>query len=334
MSMRSRGNGSLGAAVAIAIACGCDGPQSALAPAGEGASRIADLFWVMIVGTAVIWFVVTALAIYAVYRRESPSPPSEKRLRYLVVGGGVIVPALLLAVLLTHGLATLPGYLAPAPQGSLTVHVTGHQWWWRVRYPQAGADPIELANEIHVPAGAPVELELDSGDVIHSFWVPSLGGKVDMIPGHRTRLRLEPTKVGVYRGACAEYCGTSHALMAFYLVVEAKEDFERWLAKQAEPVSTPTDGQALRGRDRFLANGCGGCHSIRGTEARGVIGPDLTHVGGRISIGAATLGADAASFRRWIGRTKEVKPNVHMPSFGMLSPEDLDAIAAYLESLK
>jgi cytochrome c oxidase subunit 2 len=328
-----RAGASLVAIASLLFIAGCEGEQSALAPAGRDASRVADLFWVMTAGAAIIWAGVVGLAIYAA--RAKGTTLDRRRGRLLVVGGGVVFPVVVLSVLLTHSLATLPAFLAPAPEGATTIEITGVQWWWRVRYlSKEGGVPIELANELHVPVGEPVQLELESADVIHSFWVPSLGGKVDMIPGRRTRLGLEPTKTGVYRGVCAEYCGVSHALMAFYVVVEARADFDRWLAEQSKPARAPEGEVAARGAERFVANGCGACHSVRGTAARGIVGPDLTHVGGRVSLAAGILPRDADAFRRWISRTSAIKPSVHMPAFGALSSEELSALAAYLDGLK
>jgi cytochrome c oxidase subunit 2 len=179
-----------------------------------------------------------------------------------------------------------------------------------------------------------VEFRLQSADVIHSFWIPSLAGKIDMIPGRATRLVVTPTRTGVFRGACAEYCGMSHALMAFDVVVEPQEAFDRWLAQQRASAVPPRDPRATRGQALFLAHGCAGCHTIRGTEARGVIGPDLTHVGGRLSLGAGILRNRPGEFAHWIARTDHAKPGVLMPAFGMLPSEDIDALAAYLDGLE
>lgn len=193
---------------------------------------------------------------------------------------------------------------------------------------------IELANEIHLPVGQPVQFQLQSADVIHSFWVPSLGGKMDMFPGRTTRLTLHPTRTGVYRGACAEYCGGPHAWMNFYVVVEEPEAFARWLEQQAAAAAIPTEPLAVRGQTLFQAHGCGACHTVRGTAADGQVGPDLTHVGSRLSIGGGILPNEPDAFLRWISQTEAIKPGVHMPVFGMLPEEDLQALAAYLEALQ
>jgi cytochrome c oxidase subunit 2 len=314
------------------VSSGCSGLQSALDPAGREAQKLADIFWVMTFGAIVVWIAVIALALWSV--RAQPKKHTLRRTRLIIVGGGAIVPTVVLTALLIYGLKPIPELLAPAPEGSLRIAVTGEQWWWRVRYQAPAGGEVVLANEIRLPVGQPVQFNLDSPDVIHSFWIPSLAGKVDMIPGRVTRLALTPTKTGSFRGACAEYCGTSHALMAFDVVVVERAEFDRWLADQSRPAVTPTESLATRGQRLFLANGCSGCHTIRGTSARGVIGPDLTHVGSRASLAAGTLTNEAQHFRHWVMNTDQVKPGVLMPSFHMLPAEDLRALAAYLEGLK
>lgn len=336
MSWRQRSTYLLARSTALAagmlLLAGCSGPQSALDPAGRGAERIADLFWVMTAGSVVVWLAVIALAVYVT--RASPEAHSRRRTNLLIIGGGAVIPTVVLAGLLGYGLALMPDLLAPAPEGSLRIVVSGEQWWWRVRYLRPDGEAVELANEIRLPVGEPVEFTLQSPDVIHSFWIPGLGGKMDMIPGRTTRLTLAPTRRGVFRGACAEYCGTSHALMAFDVVVLEKEDFARWLAHQAGPAQGSAEPHAVHGQDLFLANGCGACHTIRGTVADGVVGPDLTHVGSRLSLGAGLLPNELDAFVRWIAHTEEVKPGVHMPAFGMLPAEDLQALAVYLDGLQ
>jgi cytochrome c oxidase subunit II len=311
---------------------GCDGPQSALEPAGRAAERIANLFWWMTAAAVFFWIAVISLTIWAV--RTTPEGHNQRRASLLIIGGGAVVPTIAVAVLAIYGLAPIPALLAPAPEGSLRITVSGEQWWWRVRYQPPGSEEVVLANEIRLPVGEPVEFHLESPDVIHSFWIPSLGGKIDMIPGRITRLALTPTQTGVFRGACAEYCGTSHAFMNFDVVVEDKAAFDRWLVQQRAPASIPTQAIAARGQEIFLANGCGACHQIRGTPANGLVGPDLTHVGSRLSIGAGMLPNNSETLFRWIARTEEVKPGALMPSFGMLPEEDLKALAVYMEALK
>lgn len=320
------------ALLALVSFSGCAGVQSALDPAGNEAQKIAQLFWWMTAGSIVVWLGVIALLVYSV--RARPESFTRRKARMMIVGGGVVVPVLVLTVLLLYGLAPIPAMLAPAPPGSLKIAVSGEQWWWRVHYLPAGQNPIPLANEIRLPVGEPVEFHLESPDVIHSFWIPSLGGKMDMIPGRKTRLVLTPTRTGVFRGACAEYCGASHAWMAFPVVVQQRDEFTAWLNHQAQPAAPPQDQLATTGAQLFLANGCGACHTVRGTTAAGVVGPDLTHVGGRLSLAAGTLPNEPDGFARWVQETHALKPDVLMPSFHMLPAEDIRALAAYLEGLK
>ena len=316
----------------VLVSIGCRGVQSSLDPAGSEAERMSKMFWLMTTGAIIVWLAVIVLALWSV--RTPPESNTHRRSRLIIVGGGAIVPTLVLTALLIYGLEPIPALVAPAPEGSLKINVTGEQWWWRVRYLPPNGSEVVLANEIHLPVGEPVEFRLDSPDVIHSFWIPSLAGKVDMIPGRVNRLVLNPTRTGVFRGVCAEYCGTSHALMAFNVVVQERADFDRWLAAQAVPAQPATDPVAMRGQELFIANGCSACHTIRGTAAAGVLGPDLTHVGSRLSLAAGTLGNEPDNYQRWIGHTENVKPGVLMPPFPMLPANELQAIAAYLDGLK
>ncbi len=308
-------------------------PQSTLEPAGRDAERIADLFWWMAAGGGLIWLAIIALSIYILHYKPGTTY-SEGAARTLIVGGGVIFPTLVLAALLAYGLSLLPRVLALPADGGLVVAVTGEQWWWRVRYMLPGGETIELANELRLPVGRRIEVRLASPDVIHAFWVPSLAGKMDAIPGRINRIALEPTRTGVFRGACAEYCGASHAQMAFHVVVTEEAAFADWLTGQRRASEPPTDVWLQRGRDAFLANGCGACHTVRGTAADGVTAPDLTHVGGRVSLAAGTLDNDRGGFFRWIFDSHRYKPEARMPAFGMLPPDDLLALADYMDSLQ
>ena len=313
------------------LTAGCDGLQSSLDPAGLEAARIARLYWWMASGAIVIWLGVVVLGLY--YGRPHAASPSRRRDRLLIVGAGVVLPIVVLTGLLTYGLAMLPPLVARAPGGSLEVQVVGEQWWWRVRYPTAQGT-IELANEIRLPVGEPVQFVLASDNVIHSFWIPALGGKMDMIPGRTTYLTVRPTRTGVFAGACAEYCGTSHAYMRFFVQVMERAAFDEWLQQQALDAQAPDTAQAERGRQVLAASGCGACHAVRGTAARGVIAPDLTHVGSRLSLGAGMLPNDEQEITRWVSSTERIKPGVHMPAFRMLPSDDLQALGAYLRGLR
>lgn len=311
---------------------GCQGPLSTLATAGKDAEAIARLFWWMTAVAAILWAGVVTLALYAARGRRVRD--AQRFATPLIAGGGVALPVVVLGMLLALGLPTL-SQLVDAPRSDLLrIVVSGEQWWWRVRYVTPGGTQAELANEIRLPVGERVEVLLSSDNVIHSFWIPSISGKVDMIPGRTTRVSLEPTRTGTFRGTCAEYCGTSHALMAFSVVVLEKAAFESWLAEQSRPAHEPTSESAMRGRDLFLANGCGACHAIRGTSTAGVIGPDLTHVGSRLRLAAATIPNDVGHMVDWIAAPERLKPGALMPAFGMLGAEQLRAIAAYLITLR
>jgi cytochrome c oxidase subunit 2 len=287
---------------------------------------LVTLFWIMLVGSAVLWAAVIALALYAA--RADPAYFTDRFGASLILWGGAVFPTGVLAVLLTYGLWLMPD-MRTAGDG-LRISVTGEQYWWRVRYEPKQGTSFVSANEVRLPVGERVEFMLDSADVIHSFWIPSLGGKLDMIPGRTNRLVLQATKPGVYRGVCAEFCGPSHALMALSVVAMERPEFDRWMETQSASAS-PAIG---RGAELFLANGCGACHAVRGTEAHGLIGPDLTHFGGRRSVGAGILPNTSDNIVRFIRETEAIKPGSRMPSYNMLSEEEATAIAGYLRSLR
>ena len=315
-------------AVAVLTALSaCADDQSALSPGADHAAAVFDLTVVLTVGAAAIFVGVMALALYAV----AVGPERFPGTRGWVIGGGILFPLVTLTALQVYEFAMARRLsAAPAPE-TLRIEVTGYMWWWDVRYPGAG---IVTANQIHIPVGRPVEFVVKAADVIHSFWVPSLAGKIDMIPGHVNRLTLTATEPGVHRGQCAEYCGAQHARMAFHVVAEPPERFDAWLAEQARPAPEPANAVLASGRDAFLGFGCGACHRVAGTPALGVLGPDLTHVGGRLSLAAGTLPNTVEAFTTWIANAQHVKPENRMPSFDVMDRDTLHALAAWLESLK
>lgn len=308
------------------LLAGCSGAQSALDPAGQEASAVALLFWVMLVAGTVIWVLVVGIAVYAARGRREPWP--ERRAARFILICGAILPTLLLAALLVFGLGLMPQLRAPG-QG-LRIAVQGEQFWWRVRYELPDGRQMVTANEIRLPRGQRSEFLLTAQDVIHSFWIPALGGKMDMIPGATNRLVLEPTRSGSFRGVCAEFCGASHTLMAFTVVVMEPEEFDAWVDAQMAPVAP----EQVAGAALFLARGCGACHAVRGTQAAGRIGPDLTHLASRPTIGAGTLENTVPELDRFIRHTREIKPAARMPSFDMLPPAETASIAAWLGSLR
>ena len=322
----------LGPAAATLIG-GCGDKQSVLNPKGPEALQLAHLSWLLFAfGTIVLLIVVLATAVAI----RGPQP-----LRALlasartVVWAGIVFPAVTLTALLGYGVwLTRASTAIPGADGALRIDVVAEQWWWRVTYPQAGGSRIVTANEIRIPAGRPILFTLQSADVIHSFWVPNLGGKMDMIPGRTTYLRLQADRPGVFRGQCAEYCGGPHALMAIEVVAVPPDEFDTWLLDQTRPAAEPSSDVPARGRALFLAAGCGACHTIRGTAAVGTIGPDLTHLGSRRSVGIDTASMTQANIARFIRNGQHVKPGNLMPPFRVFTPADLDAVAVYLAGLR
>ena len=300
-----------------------------LAPAGEDAAALSALFWVMLAGAVVLWLLINGAFLFVT--RIHPHRISRGLAEGIIIGGGVVVPTVVLAALLSWGLGLMPDLRAPGD--ALRVHVQGEQWWWRVRYETPGGDVI-AANEIRLPTGARSEIVLTADEVIHSFWVPALGGKTDMIPGRTNRMSLAPTVPGIYRGQCAEFCGAAHAQMALEAVVMEPEAFGDWLAAESAPARAPEGDAERRGAEVFAREGCGACHAIRGTRHVGRVGPDLTHVGSRASLAAGILPNDVGGFARWIAATRLLKPDARMPAYPDLPAADLSALAAYMEALQ
>ncbi|MCQ0970473.1 cytochrome c oxidase subunit II [Paracoccus sp. TK19116] len=321
----------IGIALALTVVlASCEGRQSVLSPAGRDAEVLANLFWWMLGGAVVLWLFVNGLMLY--FSRIRRKRHSLRVAQWFIFMCGVVLPTTVLAGLLIFALREMPQQREPGE--GLTLRVTGESWWWRVEYWPDGADePVTTANEIRLPAGSRSEIELAANGVIHSFWIPALGGKTDMIPGRVNRMSLEPTAPGTYRGQCAEFCGLSHAHMALEAVVMAPEEFERWLGAEARDARAPEGAEAKRGKQLFLSQGCGGCHTVRGTPATARVGPDLTHLGGRKSLAAGMLPMDRQSLVGWLSAPESIKPGVNMPGYDHLPPADLQALAAYLEGL-
>jgi len=306
--------------------------QSVFDARGLDAQAILELTWVMIAGATAIMLLVIALTAYAVLVAHRHRQWLAKA--SAIVVGGIVFPVVVLSALLVYGLF-VAGELIAERKDALRVEVVGEQWWWRVRYLDArGLARFETANEIRIPVGRPVELTLRSHDVIHSFWVPQLAGKMDMIPGKVNRMRMQARDAGVYRGQCAEFCGGPHAMMAFYVVAHDEEDYGRWEARQLEPARVPDDPWLRSGHDLFMTSGCSACHAIRGTPAMGMNGPDLTRVGSRVSLAAGNFPVHQGTLAGWIANTQGVKPGNNMPAFPVFLGVELRALAAYLESLQ
>jgi cytochrome c oxidase subunit 2 len=304
--------------------------QSALHPAGPDAAIIAQLGWIMFIGGALV-FAGVMLACALSLRRGRPVRP-----KVWIVGAGVLLPMMVLGALLAFGIWRSAQLSQPSSRHALKVAVVARMWWWEVRYtdPAGGAD-IVLANEIRLPVGQPVYLGLSSGDVIHSLWVPALAGKVDMVPGRLHGMTLQADRAGVYRAQCAEYCGEQHARMALHVVAQPPAEFQAWLAAQARP-ARDGGGAVEQGRRAFIQQRCAACHTIRGV-GDGVpagLGPDLTHIGSRLYLGAGTLRNQPGALAAWIADPHGVKPGVRMPASADMDGATLRALAAYLEQLK
>jgi cytochrome c oxidase subunit 2 len=307
--------------------------QSVMNPRSLQAAQIAELAWLLFGFGALI----LALVIVAVWLAVSGSPRIRQALarESTVIGLGIAFPAVTLTVLLAYGVWLMRSHLnLTHDRSTVSIEVAGEQWWWRVTYPGPNGATIASANEIRIPAGFPVTFKLKTADVIHSFWVPSLGGKVDMIPGRTTQLHVTAERPGIYRGQCTEYCGGAHALMAMDVIAMPLSDYAAWLERAAAAAPTPETEIGLHGRSVFLAAGCGACHTVRGTAAAGSVGPDLTHIGARRSVGIDTLPLNRENLMRFIVDGQHVKPGNLMPEFRILQPQQLEALASYLLSLK
>lgn len=311
------------------LLAGCNTHQSTLAPFGADAADIRHLFIIMLIGAVVIAGGVALLMRHAV---RAPEGAIDHRggMRIILWLGGVI-PTIVLFGLLVYSLP----YMKPRPVSpvDLSIAVDGEQFWWRVAYRPTGGAPVASANEIRIPTGRTVAFRLSAGDVVHSFWIPGLAGKMDMIPGRTNTLVVRAEKPGRYRGQCAEFCGLSHALMAFDVIAMPPAAFDAWLANEARPAGTGGDATGAR---LFAANGCGGCHSVAGVTApsrTSGIGPDLTHFGARRTLAAGILPMTPANVAGFIRHPEKTKPGVRMPSFPQLSDEEAMALARYLQGL-
>jgi cytochrome c oxidase subunit II len=305
-------------------------PQTVLQPEGPAAAKIAWLWWVLFWICTVILLIVVAFLIAALLKKGRGDRESEPPLGRtgFVIAGGIVLPAVVLVPLL---LVSIDVKLElRSADTRVTVKMTGHQWWWHVEYPQYD---IVSANEIYIPAGEAVRIELTAADVIHSFWVPNLHGKMDMMPGKTTVIFLEADRPGEFRGQCAEFCGLQHALMAFVVVALPPEEFDAWVEARQAPHPEPDDPELIRGRQVFFDAACHTCHAIRGTEADGTAGPDLTHIGSRLTVGAGTLPMNRAHLSGWVANPQPLKPGNLMPAT-YLDAENFQALIAYLESLE
>ncbi len=306
-------------------------PPQVLDPAGPGAASVAVMTWILVgmgvaVSLLVLFGVSVALSKPGALRRWFASEAA-------VLAGGLALPALVLTALLSYSLLLTSELTAAPPADAMRIRVVGEQWWWRVQYLDGDRVSLETANEIVIPAGAPVVLELESADVIHSFWVPRLGGKLDMIPGRTNVMPIEADQPGLYGGQCAEYCGGAHAWMKFSVRALPHNEFDVWRARQLTTAPAPSGARMQHGAALFIEQGCGECHALRGVSA-GVLGPDLNHLASRATLAAGLFPMNEHTLAQWIANAQQLKPGNRMPSYDHLSEPDLEALAAYLGSLE
>ena len=323
------------------------GIQSSLDPAGTQADAIASLWWIYFWVLIVIFILVVICTCIAFARtrrvsarQEIAAQPvlgessNERRILALISGCVAATVVILFVLLFVDIFASRTVYGLSAERNPLSLKVIGHQWWWEVQY-QDPADPsktMTTANELHVPVGKVVRIELSSPDVIHSFWVPNITGKKDLIPGHPTKTWLKADRPGTFRGQCAEFCH-QHAHMRFDFVAEPPGEFEHWLTQARQNAHQPSNPAEQRGQNVFMSNQCVMCHNIEGTPARATVGPDLTHFASRKLIAAGSFPNTRGYLAGWIANPQNVKPGVRMPP-NALSSDDLNALVTYLESLK
>lgn len=332
------------AAIAAALGAlaltGCGHPQSMLSPEGPASEHIARLSWFIIdLFLAVIVIMWVLIAWMSLRRRgtfERHEPFDAGGGQNWIHIGGFAIPFVILAVVFILGLTLMSSFPLHGHAGTPPeMRITGHQWWWEVQYLQGPDDRhFMTADEIHIPVGKPVDIDLGSDDVIHSFFVPSLHGKVDLIPGQLNRIRIQASRAGVFRGQCAEYCGAQHAHMVLLVVADPPAKYDAWRAAQLRPAAQAVTDQEMHGQQLFMARPCALCHTIRGTLAGGRIGPDLTHFGSRLGIASNAYVNNEANLEAWVTHAQALKPEVVMPDITQFTGTELQDLAAYLRQLQ
>ena len=334
----------LAAATVFFASCG-HGNQSAINSAGVQSERLSDLWWTWLGITAAVYIIVMAVLIVAYFRARrtsaeaepdiAPDPARERRVGN-IIKGAVALTVVIMFVLMIVSFRTGRAIAAmPAAQDPIHIKVTGQQWWWQIEYidEHQPSNNVTSANEIHIPIGRPVRVDLESHDVIHSFWVPNLHGKRDLIPNYPTTIFFEADKPGVYWGQCAEFCGFEHAKMRFMVKAESPDEFNAWYAAAQQPSGSPANDSEARGQQIFLTSVCTQCHTISGTPASGRVGPNLTHVASKPFIASGSLVNNRENLTNWISDPQAIKPGIRMP-MNTYSQEDLNALADYIQSLK
>lgn len=306
-------------------------------PASRPAHTLAVLGWWLLAISLLVVVIIGILELIPVIRHrgstlaDTPLVNTAPSTRWIVIG--VVLTGLTLLGTFAYSMVVMGETVSPDARPALTVEIVGHRWWWEVRYPRTQSSGSFIsANELHIPVGVPVRLQVASADVIHSFWVPRLHGKIDVIPGVRNQFWIRADSVGRYRGQCAEYCGLQHSNMAVYVTADSAAEFRSWLAAQSRPATIPQGGEAARGQQLFTQT-CALCHTVRGTEAKGVLGPDLTHVASRETIAGGALTNNRGNLAGWVVNAPSLKPGTLMPRID-LEPAQLHEVVSYLETLR
>ncbi len=317
------------------LLAGCGGDQSTLSPKSRASHDITTLWWWMLVVSGIVFLGAVVMLIVG-WLRKSPGLPfigeRENVSTGLVVVFGLAVPlVILVALFIVANLTVMNATSAPAPGSTqMTIKVVGHQWFWEFRYP---GTPAVTANELHIPTGTRVNVVGTTEDVIHSFWVPELNRKIDLIPGRTNRVLLYTNRPGVYRGQCAEFCGLQHAHMSLAVFAAPPQKFRAWLANESKPRRAPATAALRAGEQQFMSQQCASCHTLRGTNAKGAVGPDLTHFGSRTTLASYMLANNPANVAKWLRNPQAVKPGNKMPDLG-LTDAQIAQLVPYLESLK
>ena len=333
---------SIGVVAASITAAACGGPQNMLGPGGPAARTIASTGWFVLITfsavTVVMWILIGWLALRRKGTLAEHAPwDAGGGMRWISVGG-MAIPIVILGVVFVVTLKTMAAF----PMGDNEMHapppllrIIGHQWWWEVHYLQGGEPQVVVtANEIHIPSGRPVDIELRTVDVIHSFWVPELHGKVDLVPGKINRIRVQADRPQTFRGECAEFCGPQHAKMILLVQADAPDEFQRWLAGQRRESVRPSTPDAVHGQELVMTHACVLCHTIRGTDAHGLVGPDLTHVGSRRRIAGNALANNTGNLAGWITHAQTIKPYAKMPNLSVFTGAELRDVVTYLQTLR
>jgi cytochrome c oxidase subunit 2 len=321
----------LTASLLILVLSGCSNTAPSILNAkSPAADEILGLTWLLFILGGIVYLAVMAYLLIALFRRRRTEVINQRKERVGITLGGVIVTVIILLVVFGVSVRVLGSVSALNEPSQVSVRIYAQQWWWQVEYP--GLD-IVTANEVHIPVGQPVLLDLRSPDVIHSFWVPQLHGKRDVIPGQVNTFWITADEPGIYWGECAEFCGVQHAQMRFVVVAESPEEYEAWVARQQQAAQLPENPYYQRGLEVFMQSGCAGCHTIAGTDAQGQQGPDLTHLASRHTLAAGALTNTKANLGGWVADPQGIKPGNKMPNLA-IPGEDLRALIDFLTILE